>query len=76
MATVITLVESGLGVSLIPRCVRSLNRVHVAIRPIAPKSARIPLCAAWRKSEQSPIVAAFLDTLRAAGNRIRAQMEG
>jgi DNA-binding transcriptional LysR family regulator len=75
MATVMTLVESGLGASLIPRCVRSLNRVHVAIRPISPKSARILLCVAWRKSEKSPIVAAFLDNLRAAGNQIRAQME-
>ena len=75
MATVMTLVESGLGVSLIPRCVRSLNRVHVAIRPISPKSARIPLCVAWRKSEKSPIIAAFLDTLRAATKQIRAQME-
>ena len=75
MATVMTLVESGLGVSLIPRCVHSLNRVHVAIRPISPKSARIPLCVAWRKSEKSPIIAAFLDTLRAATKQIRAQME-
>lgn len=76
MATVMTLVESGLGVSLIPRCVRSLNRVHVAIRPIAPKSAQIPLYATWRKSEQNPAMAAFLDTLRAANPQIRAQMEG
>ena len=75
MATVMTLVESGLGVSLIPRCVRTLNRVHVVIRPISPKSARIPLCIAWRKSEKSPIVAAFLDNLRAAAGQIRAQME-
>lgn len=75
MATVMTLVESGLGVSLIPRCVRSLNRIHVAIRPISPKSARIPLCVNWRKSETSPIVAAFLDNLRAAKPQIRTQME-
>jgi len=75
MATVMTLVESGLGVSLIPRCVRTLNRTHVTIRPILPKSARIPLCVAWRKSEKSPIIGAFLDTLRAAATQIRAQME-
>src|SRR5437879_1914918 len=42
MATVITLVESGLGVSLIPSCVRSLNRPYVGIRPIRPGSADIP----------------------------------
>ena len=75
MATVMTLVESGLGVSLIPRCVRSLNRPHVVIRPIEPKSAGIPLCAGWRKSANNPALAAFLDVLRAAGSAIRAQME-
>lgn len=75
MATVMTLVESGLGVSLIPRCVRTLNRPRVIIRPIAPKSPRIPLCAAWRKSSQNPAVGAFLDVLRGAKARIKALME-
>ena len=75
MATVMTLVESGLGVSLIPRCVRSLHRPQLVIRQIAPKSARIPLCVAWRKSAHNPALAAFLDILRAATPAIRTQME-
>jgi DNA-binding transcriptional LysR family regulator len=75
MATVTTLVESGLGVSLLPRCVQTLNRPQVAIRQIAPKSGPIPLCAAWRKSGDNPTLAAFLDILRAATPAIRAQME-
>jgi DNA-binding transcriptional LysR family regulator len=75
MATVMTLVESGLGVSLIPRCVRSLNRPHVAIRPITPKSAPIPLNAVWRKSDKNPALAAFLDILRESTSRIRSKME-
>lgn len=75
MATVITLVESGLGVSLIPCCVRTLNRPHVVIRRIAPKSGPIPLCAAWLKSSRNPALAAFLDILRTAGPQIRTLME-
>lgn len=75
MATVMTLVESELGVSLIPRCVRTLNRPQVVIRPIEPKSGRIPLCVAWRKSAHDPALAAFVDTLRAKVLSIRAQME-
>src|SRR5207244_4537178 len=75
MATVMTLVESGLGVSLVPRCVRSLNRSQVVIRPITPKSAPIPLCVAWRKSADNPALAAFLEILRAATPSIRTQME-
>jgi DNA-binding transcriptional LysR family regulator len=75
MATVITLVESGLGVSLIPRCVRTLNRPQAVIRPIIPKSAPIPLCVTWRKSAHNPALAAFLDILRAAMPAIKAQVE-
>lgn len=74
MATVITLVESGLGVSLIPYCVRTLNRPHVVLRPITPKSKPIPLCAVWLKSSQNPALAAFLEVLRAAGPEIRTLM--
>jgi DNA-binding transcriptional LysR family regulator len=75
MATAMTLVESGLGVSLIPRCVRTLNRPQAVIRPIAPKSAPIPLCVIWRKSAHNPALGAFLDILRAATPAIRTQME-
>jgi len=75
MATVMTLVESGLGVSLIPYCVRTLNRPHVVIRPITPGSADIPLCATWLKSSRNPALAAFLEVLRAAGPQIKTLME-
>jgi DNA-binding transcriptional LysR family regulator len=75
MATVMTLVESGLGVSLIPYCVRSLNRPHAIIRPIRPKSAEIHLCATWLKSAHNPALTAFLEVLRRARPAIRAQME-
>lgn len=75
MATVMTLVESGLGVSLIPWCVRTLNRPHVVVRPIAPKSARIPLCVAWPKSSHNPALEVFLNVLRAARPQIKTLME-
>jgi DNA-binding transcriptional LysR family regulator len=74
MATVLTLVESGLCVSIVPRCVASLKRPLV-IRSIIPKSARIPLCIAWRKSSGNPAVPAFLEIVRAARPKIRKQME-
>src|SRR5215470_12812687 len=75
MATLMTLVESGLGISLVPRCVRTLNRPGVVIRRILPKSARIPLCIVWRKSAQNPALTAFLEILRTASPAIRNQME-
>src|SRR6266403_4698042 len=74
MATVLTLVESGLCVSIVPRCVASLKR-PVLIRSIIPKSARIPLCVTWRKSDPSPVLMAFLKILRELKPAIRKQME-
>jgi len=74
MATVLTLVESGLCVSIVPRCVASLNR-PVLIRSIIPKSAQIPLCVVWRKSSDNPAMLAFLEVLRASRPTIRKQME-
>jgi DNA-binding transcriptional LysR family regulator len=73
MATVLTLVESGLCVSIVPRCVASLKRPLV-IRSIIPKSARIPLCVVWRKSSDNPALTAFLEILRASRPAIRKQM--
>jgi DNA-binding transcriptional LysR family regulator len=74
MATVLTLVESGLCVSIVPRCVASLKR-PVLIRSIIPKSAQIPLCIVWRKSPDNPAMLAFLEVLRASRPKIRKQME-
>ncbi|HEX7652815.1 MAG TPA: LysR substrate-binding domain-containing protein [Verrucomicrobiae bacterium] len=75
MGTVMTLVESGLGVSLIPSCVGSLARPQTVVRPITPQSAGIPLCVAWKKSHPNPALATFLDILQAAKPSIRSQME-
>jgi len=74
MASVLTLVESGLCVSIVPSCVRSLKR-PVLIKPIIPKSARIPLSVTWRRSDESPAVMAFLEILGELKPAIRKQME-
>jgi len=74
MSTVLTLVESGLCVSIVPSCVRSLKR-PVLIKPIIPRSARIPLSVTWRKSDQSPVLMAFLEILRELKPAIRKQIE-
>ena len=64
MATVITLVESGNGISLVPGSVRSLNRPYVVIRQISPSSSAIPLCLVWPKDNRNPTVAAFLEVVK------------
>jgi DNA-binding transcriptional LysR family regulator len=75
LAMVITLVESGLGVSLVPGCARSLWQKTVAFRPLANRSKPIPLCVAWPRAIDSPIVGGFLETLRSQEFMIKKQME-
>jgi DNA-binding transcriptional LysR family regulator len=65
ITTVFVLVESGLGVSLVPSCVRGFAQQKTIRRPLAVQSNPVPLCAAWPRESQSPTLAAFLDILRA-----------
>jgi DNA-binding transcriptional LysR family regulator len=75
MNSVLLLVESGLGVSLVPSNVRNASHPRVALRPIKPASARMPLIAFWPKSADAPILDAFLGVLREAKAEIRKKME-
>ena len=75
LGTVITLVESGLGVSLVPGCARTLSQKTVAFRPLAARSKPIPLCVTWPRAIDSPIVEGFLETLRSQEFLIKKQME-
>jgi len=75
MNSVLLLVESGLGVSLVPSNVRNASNPRVALRRIKPASARMPLIAFWPKSVDAPIVDAFMGVLRAAKAEIRKKME-
>jgi DNA-binding transcriptional LysR family regulator len=64
MTTVFVLVESGLGVSLVPGCARGLQQQKTIRRPLTVQSKPMPLCAVWPRSSQSPTLEAFLDILR------------
>jgi DNA-binding transcriptional LysR family regulator len=65
MTTVFVLVESGLGVSLVPGYARGFERQKTIRRPLAVQSNSMPLCVAWPRGSQSPTREAFLDILRA-----------
>ena len=74
MTTVFVMVESGLGVSLVPGCERSLDRQNIIRRPLTVKSKPLCLCAIWPRGSQSPSREAFLDILRAQKPAIRKQI--
>ncbi len=74
MTTVFVMVESGLGVSLVPGCERSLDQQNIIRRPLTVKSKPLCLCAIWPRGSQSPTREAFLDILRAQKPAIRKQI--
>ena len=74
MTTVFLLVESGLGVSLVPSCARGLERQKTVRRPLTVRSNALCLCATWPRGSQSPTVEAFLSILRPEIPAIRKQV--
>ena len=74
MTTVFVLVESGLGVSLVPGCVRSLEKQKIIRRPLTVKSNPMCLCANWPRASESPTREAFLEILSAQKPAIQKQV--
>jgi DNA-binding transcriptional LysR family regulator len=74
MQTVLTLVEAGLGISIVPACVRNL-RSGVRFCRLQPDDVRIELVAAWKKESPSIALGAFLDLIDAKASLIRKKAE-
>jgi DNA-binding transcriptional LysR family regulator len=74
MMTVFVLVESGLGVSLVPGCVRGLEQQKIVRRPLTVKSNSMCLCANWPLGSESPTREAFLEILRIQKPGIQKQV--
>jgi DNA-binding transcriptional LysR family regulator len=62
--TAISLVAAGLGVTLVPASVQSAHREGIAYRNFEEPEPSTELTAIHRTGETSPIVSAFLDTVR------------
>jgi DNA-binding transcriptional LysR family regulator len=74
MTTVFILVESGLGVSLVPGFERGLEQQKTIRRPLAVQSNPMPLCVTWPRGSRSPTLKAFLNILRAQKPAIQKQI--
>ena len=62
--TLLTVVAAGIGVSLVPSCVRCFGQPGVTFIPIQPSPPPISIVAARPKVEPSPVLSAFLEILR------------
>jgi DNA-binding transcriptional LysR family regulator len=70
-AGVLTLVESGEGVALVPSGVRYLRTPGVAFSPLVPRTTHVGLSIAWNPNNESPIQEGFLRLVRESKDRIQ-----
>lgn len=76
MGTVLVIVSSGIGIGLVPGCVRNLAHEGVEFRPLRPRSAPVPLIMTGPRSGDNPALDAWRDLVRASRAEIRERMEG
>lgn len=67
--TVLSIVEAGLGISLVPASLRMLKRPGVAYRPLSPPGPTLETVIAWRRGSELPLVRAFVDVARRVAAR-------
>jgi DNA-binding transcriptional LysR family regulator len=58
--TSVSLVEAGLGVSILPASVEKLGWTGVRYRPVPSEKAETRIAAAWRRDRRRPVVGAFM----------------
>jgi DNA-binding transcriptional LysR family regulator len=64
--TIVSLVASGMGISLVPESLQNLRRTGVVYRRLALPGATTDLAVMWRNENTPPVVAAFLNIVRSA----------
>ncbi len=65
MQTIVSLVSAGMGVALVPQSLRNLRRTGVVYRPLRESVPAIETGLVWRTAEVSPVLAGFIDIVRA-----------
>jgi DNA-binding transcriptional LysR family regulator len=73
--TVLTLVEAGEGVALIPACVQQLCSNGVVFRPLRGRGLLLDVVLAWRREEPNSIRDGFLNLLRKSRTEIERMMQ-
>lgn len=64
MATVVGLVATGLGVSIVPASMQRINIEHVVYRPLVGTRAVNEFVLAWHRENRAPVLARFLALAR------------
>ena len=64
MQTIVGLVSAGMGIALVPQSVSNLQRPGVEYRTLKEAGAPIDMGLAWRRDNNSPVLAAFIELMR------------
>lgn len=64
MQTIIGLVAGGLGVSIVPACMRALRRTDVVYKSLSPATPPISTHLVWRADDTSNVLGSFLAVAR------------
>jgi DNA-binding transcriptional LysR family regulator len=75
LQTVLSLVEAEQGVSIVPACARNLRSNGVRFYRLQPDDVRVELVAAWKKTNPSVVLRAFLDLIDTNAAQIRSKTE-
>src|SRR5215469_16475832 len=76
MQTVLSLVASEAGATIVLACVSNLRADGVVFRRIVPDHVRIELVVTWPRGEMSPVRRSFLDLLTSEAATIRTKVAG
>ncbi len=68
MQTIVSLVSAGMGVALVPQSLRNLRRTGVVYRPLREAVPAVVTGLVWRTAEVTPVLAGFIDIVRAHGD--------
>ncbi len=63
--SILTMVEAGEGVAIVPSAVQYLRADDVIFRPLMDKRCKVDAIIAWRRNESSTVMDSFLALLRA-----------
>ncbi len=63
--TLLTMVEAGEGLGLVPECVQQLRADGLVFRPLAGKGCRLDAIVVWRQGEANATIEQFLTMIRA-----------
>lgn len=58
--TIVSLIAGGMGVSIVPASMQTLQRTGIVYRPLQPPVPTTDLAVLWRRNDTSPVLESFL----------------